>query len=363
MKYTDQMGREVAQRIGYPVDDETALSKVPSDIARAESIVFFVKSASDFFYYDGDSTDAAVSGAVVVPEFISSTDEYEDDPTTAPGRFLIRGSGASGAAAAIPLASPYKAPAYYATTANLSATRSGDVLTASGSGALSIDGASPEVGDRILVWKQTTGADNGLYVVTVAGDGSTAYVLTRAVDANTSAKMPDGMIVVVTLGSTLGKHIFQLTVGAAITLNTTALVFTDITAQSTSPAYFTYQVPLEAANAALVESSMIGRESVVGVVTAVDVKVRANVTQDDTDYATITVRRRDSDGTNSATVASATTKITGGVALLAFQWVSLGSLTNTTKAANAQYTVEIAKSGAGKVVGTAAVRVTVRTLP
>ena len=60
-----------------------------------------------------------------------------------------------------------------ATTANLSATYSngstvgvGATLTASSNGAITLDGVSPVVNDRILVKDQSTVAENGIYIVT-----------------------------------------------------------------------------------------------------------------------------------------------------------------------------------------------------
>ena len=74
-----------------------------------------------------------------------------------------------------------------ATTANLSATYNnvGGTLTNSGSNAaLQLDGITVSSADRVLVKDQSTAAENGIYVVTTVGDGSTAWVLTRAEDAN-----------------------------------------------------------------------------------------------------------------------------------------------------------------------------------
>jgi hypothetical protein len=85
-----------------------------------------------------------------------------------------------------------------ATTANLSATYTagtsdasgglgiGAILTASANGAISIDGYSAALNDRILVKNQSTQTQNGIYKVTTVGDGSTPWVLTRTDDANNS---------------------------------------------------------------------------------------------------------------------------------------------------------------------------------
>ncbi len=67
----------------------------------------------------------------------------------------------------------------------------GATLTNTGTlAALSVDGNVPSIGDRIGYFPINTGAiDVGVYTVTVVGDASTAWVLTRATDFDTSAKM------------------------------------------------------------------------------------------------------------------------------------------------------------------------------
>jgi hypothetical protein len=51
--------------------------------------------------------------------------------------------------------------------------------------ALTIDGVLMTVGKRVLIYNQTNQVQNGVYTVTVVGDGSTNWVLTRATDADT----------------------------------------------------------------------------------------------------------------------------------------------------------------------------------
>ncbi len=114
----------------------------------------------------------------------------------------------------------------FATTANLVATRSGNVLTASANGTMAaIDGVTPVVGDRVLVKDQTTGADNGLYSVTSVGSGSSAYSLTRAADLDSSTDAKSGIEVRVSEGSAWKGSKWQLATANPITLNTTALTW------------------------------------------------------------------------------------------------------------------------------------------
>lgn len=126
------------------------------------------------------------------------------------------------------------APVRVATTAALATnTRSGNVLTASANGALaSQDGVSLAVGDRILVWAEATGANNGIYDVTSLGSGGTPWVLTRSTDADASRKLVPGCEVRVSEGTVYADQKFVLTTNATITLNTTSLTFALATAPS-----------------------------------------------------------------------------------------------------------------------------------
>ncbi len=80
----------------------------------------------------------------------------------------------------------------YATRANSGV---GATLTNAGTqAALTIDGVAMATNDRVMVRLQTNGAENGVYVVTTVGNGSTNWVLTRATDANKVAPAdPNGV--------------------------------------------------------------------------------------------------------------------------------------------------------------------------
>ena len=132
-----------------------------------------------------------------------------------------------------------KASARLATTGALSAytfsSTGGGTLTGNANGALSIDGVTPSVADRILVKNEVSGNApyNGIYVVTTVGDGSTAYVLTRSADANTSVEVTSGMFVFIEEGTTNDNTGWVLTTNNPITLNTTALVFAQFSGAGT----------------------------------------------------------------------------------------------------------------------------------
>ena len=109
----------------------------------------------------------------------------------------------------------WKDPVRAATTAN------GTFASAFQNGA-SIDDITLATGDRILLKNQTTGSENGIYVVNATG------APTRAIDADTTAEVQSAMVVPVEEGTTNADTLWMLTTNAPITLGTTALVFAKI---------------------------------------------------------------------------------------------------------------------------------------
>jgi hypothetical protein len=83
-----------------------------------------------------------------------------------------------------------------------------------------VDGVVLATGDRILIKNQSSGSENGIYTVNASG------APTRATDANISAEVTSGMTVWVNEGTTNADTAWTLTTNDAITLGTTALVFT-----------------------------------------------------------------------------------------------------------------------------------------
>lgn len=137
---------------------------------------------------------------------------------------------------------PLSSSAKYATTSALPTTPVyangtlgvGATLTAGSNAAISIDSASPSVNDRILVKDEATQSHNGMYVVSVVGDGSTKWVLTRATDNDTTAEMPNGTYVFVSSGTVNANTSWLLVQSSTITIGTTALPFTQFSATANS---------------------------------------------------------------------------------------------------------------------------------
>jgi hypothetical protein len=128
-------------------------------------------------------------------------------------------------------------PVRLETGSNLNATYNngtagvGATLTNAGTQvALSIDGVATVVNDRILVRGQTTATQNGVYVVTNIGSGSTNWVLTRAADAdsygaNSTTQLGEGSYFFVTNGLTGTGDSYVVTTVGTITFGTTNITF------------------------------------------------------------------------------------------------------------------------------------------
>jgi enamine deaminase RidA (YjgF/YER057c/UK114 family) len=103
--------------------------------------------------------------------------------------------------------------------------------------ALSIDGSTPAVGNRILVKNESNGAYNGVYTVTTVGSGAVAWVMTRATDYDTSGagtnEIDQGDYLLVLSGSTQANTSWVQQTPLPITVGTTALVFTQFAAPIT----------------------------------------------------------------------------------------------------------------------------------
>jgi hypothetical protein len=105
-----------------------------------------------------------------------------------------------------------KASVRVATTANITL-----------SGTQTIDGVAVVAGDRVLVKNQTTGSQNGIYVVATGA-------WTRAIDADSNAKVTPGMYTFVEDGTVGSASGWNLITKAPITVGTTALVFSQFNA-------------------------------------------------------------------------------------------------------------------------------------
>ena len=108
----------------------------------------------------------------------------------------------------------------------VSTTANVDLSTALEAGDV-IDGVTLVAGNRVLVKHQTTGGDNGLYVVQSSGAAA------RADDANVSSEVTAGFFTFVEEGTLYGNTGWVLTTDNPITLGTTPLTFTQFSGTGT----------------------------------------------------------------------------------------------------------------------------------
>jgi hypothetical protein len=122
-------------------------------------------------------------------------------------------------------------PCLAATTSNLTATYAngtsgvGATLTNSGTqAALSLDGVTLAIGNRVLVKDQTTALQNGIYTVTNIGSASTNWILTRSTDYDVVAQLVRGDVVSVISGTTSSSSLWMLT-SIVTTIGTDSFTF------------------------------------------------------------------------------------------------------------------------------------------
>jgi hypothetical protein len=107
----------------------------------------------------------------------------------------------------------------------------GATLTNAGANvALVVDGISLNTSDRVLVYEQANAVHNGVYVVSVVGNGSTAWVLTRSSDADTYSPSSDngldeGSYFFVQEGVTGAGEAYVCSTVGTITFGTTEINF------------------------------------------------------------------------------------------------------------------------------------------
>jgi hypothetical protein len=105
----------------------------------------------------------------------------------------------------------------------------GATLTATANGALSVDSTLVVATNRVLVKNQSDAAQNGVYVVTQAGDGSNPFILTRATDFDSAGTGVDqidaGDFFLITAGTSNTNTSWVQQTPLPITVGTTGIVF------------------------------------------------------------------------------------------------------------------------------------------
>lgn len=128
-----------------------------------------------------------------------------------------------------------KASVRAATTAALPAVTAagsgvGKTLTADAVGTLTVDGVTTVLDDRLLVKNQATASNNGIYKVTTEGNPGTAFVLTRATDADENSEVTPGLFTFVEEGTVNADKGYVLASDAPVIVDATSLSFSQFSA-------------------------------------------------------------------------------------------------------------------------------------
>jgi hypothetical protein len=189
----------------------------------------------------------------------------------------------------------------------------GATLTNSAANAvLVLDGITVTGGERILVYTQANGAQNGVYTVTVPGDAGNAWVLTRSSDTNTygpksTNQMDAGDYFFVQAGDTGSGESYVLTApSGVIIIGYSPITFTQFSASSTYSAGngLSLNGTIFSVNVDNITTAIVGD--------AVVVKAGANLTTPNIGDATGNSLTLGGNGLLSATTVSATGNVSGG---------------------------------------------------
>jgi hypothetical protein len=193
-------------------------------------------------------------------------------------------------------------------------------VTLSGGAPTVVDSVTLSSGDRVLVAGQSTGAQNGLYQVSVLGTGSDGTWI-RSVDGNETGEIDAGMIVMVTEGTTYKDTQWKLTTNDPIVIGTTALTFEQNSAFAFGNIY---------ANGTAVLADIVG--DTVTFTPADNLIITANATSDTVTFAVSQspIFTGNVSGSNISTAGqvTATGNVTGGNLITA----GLGSFGTTVSA-------------------------------
>lgn len=119
----------------------------------------------------------------------------------------------------------------------------GATLTATANGLLTVDGVATTLGMVLLVKNEAASANNGLYVVTVAGASGAAYVLTRHTDMETASEFSGAFVPVGAGGAANANTLWLANPSRTVIVGTTAIPFTQLNSPyvpGTSGAGITY---------------------------------------------------------------------------------------------------------------------------
>lgn len=109
----------------------------------------------------------------------------------------------------------------------------GATLTNAGAQAtFALDGTSPAVNSRVLIWNQASALQNGIYTVTNVGSGASNWILTRATDYDQPSEITPGDLVIINNGTLYSGTSFIETASVAA-VGTDSINFSQFTFSAT----------------------------------------------------------------------------------------------------------------------------------
>jgi hypothetical protein len=176
-------------------------------------------------------------------------------------------------------------------------------ITLSGGAPAEVDGVSLSTGNRVLVAGQSTGSQNGLYVVETVGAGSNGTWV-RSTDGNADGEIEAGMIVMVTEGTVYKDTQWKLITNDPIVIDTTALVFEQNSAFAFGNIF---------ANGTAVLANTVG--DTVTLTAGDNISITGNASAKSVTFAVTGISLNSiSNGTSNVTVVSSGGNVTVGVA-------------------------------------------------